>query len=90
MFSQLHINGLRREAELTVCVPSSQVAPKELEKCLTQRSFMTARESVTKALTSDQAVDGRDAFVKVRSLTETHVRHKWSLSEHATSRLLRM
>uniref|UniRef100_A0A671UIK1 Myosin VIIB n=1 Tax=Sparus aurata TaxID=8175 RepID=A0A671UIK1_SPAAU len=41
-----------------------EVAPKELEKCLTQRSFMTARESVTKALTSDQAVDGRDAFVK--------------------------
>uniref|UniRef100_A0A671UN64 Myosin VIIB n=1 Tax=Sparus aurata TaxID=8175 RepID=A0A671UN64_SPAAU len=64
LFLQLHISGLRREAELTVCVPSSQVAPKELEKCLTQRSFMTARESVTKALTSDQAVDGRDAFVK--------------------------
>uniref|UniRef100_A0A3Q3VZU9 Uncharacterized protein n=1 Tax=Mola mola TaxID=94237 RepID=A0A3Q3VZU9_MOLML len=41
-----------------------QVAPKELEKSLTQRSFMTARESVSKALTSAQAVDGRDAFVK--------------------------
>nr|XP_046248311.1 unconventional myosin-VIIa [Scatophagus argus] len=41
-----------------------EVAPNELEKSLTQRSFMTARESVTKALTSAQAVDGRDAFVK--------------------------
>ncbi|XP_051232589.1 unconventional myosin-VIIa [Dicentrarchus labrax] len=41
-----------------------EVAPKALEKCLTKRSFMTARESVTKALTSVQAVDGRDAFVK--------------------------
>ncbi|XP_041647355.1 unconventional myosin-VIIa [Cheilinus undulatus] len=41
-----------------------EVAPKELEKNLTDRSFMTARESVTKHLTSEQAVDGRDAFVK--------------------------
>ncbi|XP_070765301.1 unconventional myosin-VIIb [Enoplosus armatus] len=41
-----------------------EVAPKALEKSLTQRSFMTARESVTKSLTSAQAVDGRDAFVK--------------------------
>ncbi|KAM9357798.1 unconventional myosin-VIIb [Symphorus nematophorus] len=41
-----------------------EVATSELEKCLTQRSFMTARESLTKALTSAQAVDSRDAFVK--------------------------
>ncbi|KAI3369062.1 hypothetical protein L3Q82_026031 [Scortum barcoo] len=41
-----------------------EVAPNLLEKSLTQRSFMTARESVTKPLTSAQAVDGRDAFVK--------------------------
>ncbi|XP_044218105.1 unconventional myosin-VIIa [Thunnus albacares] len=41
-----------------------EVDPKALEKSLTQRSFMTARESVTKHLTSAQAVDGRDAFVK--------------------------
>lgn len=41
-----------------------EVAPKELEKNLTDRSFMTARESLTKHLTSEQAVDGRDAFVK--------------------------
>ncbi|XP_029285210.1 unconventional myosin-VIIb [Cottoperca gobio] len=41
-----------------------EVDSKALEKSLTQRSFMTARESVTKPLTSAQAVDGRDAFVK--------------------------
>ncbi|KAK1896797.1 Unconventional myosin-VIIa [Dissostichus eleginoides] len=41
-----------------------EVDPKALEKSLTQRSFMTARESVTKPLASAQAVDCRDAFVK--------------------------
>ncbi|XP_074524694.1 unconventional myosin-VIIb [Halichoeres trimaculatus] len=41
-----------------------EVSSKELERSLTERSFMTARESVTKSLASDQAVDGRDAFVK--------------------------
>lgn len=46
---------------------TNQVNSKELEKCLTQRSIMTTRESVTKALTISQAVDGKDAFVKVTS-----------------------
>uniref|UniRef100_A0A8C7NEA1 Myosin VIIBa n=1 Tax=Oncorhynchus mykiss TaxID=8022 RepID=A0A8C7NEA1_ONCMY len=41
-----------------------EVDPKALEKSLTQRSFMTSRESVTKPLTSAQAMDGKDAFVK--------------------------
>uniref|UniRef100_A0A8D3CSB6 Myosin VIIBa n=1 Tax=Scophthalmus maximus TaxID=52904 RepID=A0A8D3CSB6_SCOMX len=41
-----------------------EVDAKELERNLTQRSLMTTRESVTKPLTSAQAVDGRDAFVK--------------------------
>ncbi|TMS19901.1 Unconventional myosin-VIIa [Larimichthys crocea] len=41
-----------------------EVAPKQLENSLTQRFFTTARDSVTKSLTSAQAVDGRDAFVK--------------------------
>uniref|UniRef100_A0A3Q3K2W2 Uncharacterized protein n=1 Tax=Monopterus albus TaxID=43700 RepID=A0A3Q3K2W2_MONAL len=39
-----------------------EVDPTALENSLTQRSFMTARESVTRSLTSAQAVDGRDAF----------------------------
>uniref|UniRef100_A0A3B4WIZ2 Myosin VIIB n=1 Tax=Seriola lalandi dorsalis TaxID=1841481 RepID=A0A3B4WIZ2_SERLL len=46
------------------CQLLEQVDPKAVEKSLTQRSFMTTRESVTKPLTSAQAVDGRDAFVK--------------------------
>ncbi|KAM9761609.1 unconventional myosin-VIIb [Menidia menidia] len=41
-----------------------EVDPKALEKSLTQRSVTTTRETVTKPLTSGQAVDGRDAFVK--------------------------
>uniref|UniRef100_A0A3Q4HKD0 Unconventional myosin-VIIa-like n=1 Tax=Neolamprologus brichardi TaxID=32507 RepID=A0A3Q4HKD0_NEOBR len=41
-----------------------EVDPKALGKGLTQRSFQTAREHVTKSLTSAQAMDGRDAFVK--------------------------
>ncbi|XP_035276926.1 unconventional myosin-VIIb-like [Anguilla anguilla] len=35
-----------------------------LETSLTYRSILTNRESVTKPLTSEQAMDGRDAFVK--------------------------
>ncbi|KAM7410516.1 hypothetical protein PAMA_001789 [Pampus argenteus] len=41
-----------------------EVDPKKLEKSLIERSFMTIRESVTKLLTSAQAMDGRNAFVK--------------------------
>eukprot|EP00066_Takifugu_rubripes_P023634 XP_011612900.1 PREDICTED: unconventional myosin-VIIb-like [Takifugu rubripes] len=36
----------------------------EVMGSLTQRSFMTATDSVSKVLTSAQAVDGRNAFVK--------------------------
>lgn len=52
-----------------------QVDPKALEKSLTQRSFMTAKESVTKPLASAQAVDCRDAFVKVTSLFIHDLQH---------------
>lgn len=45
-----------------------QVAPNALDVSLTQRSLMTNRESVSKPLTSAQAVDGRNAFVKVVQL----------------------
>ncbi|XP_051752922.1 unconventional myosin-VIIa isoform X2 [Ctenopharyngodon idella] len=41
-----------------------EVAPDALDVSLTRRSLMTNRESVSKPLTSAQAVDGRDAFVK--------------------------
>lgn len=66
---------------MTVFVPNTnqippQVNSKELERGLTQRSFMTSRESVTKALTISQAVDGKDAFVKVMSACRLHVSHR--------------
>uniref|UniRef100_A0A671SZI7 Unconventional myosin-VIIa-like n=1 Tax=Sinocyclocheilus anshuiensis TaxID=1608454 RepID=A0A671SZI7_9TELE len=41
-----------------------EVSPNALDVSLTQRSLMTNRESVSKPLTSAQAVDGRNAFVK--------------------------
>ncbi|KAL2090404.1 hypothetical protein ACEWY4_015092 [Coilia grayii] len=41
-----------------------EVEKKALDVGLTQRSFMTNRESVSKPLTSAQAQAGRDAFVK--------------------------
>jgi len=41
------------------------VAPDALDVSLTRRSLMTNRESVSKPLTLTQAMDGRDAFVKV-------------------------
>ncbi|XP_048055664.1 unconventional myosin-VIIa [Megalobrama amblycephala] len=41
-----------------------EVSPDALDVSLTRRSLMTNRESVSKPLTSAQAVDGRDAFVK--------------------------
>nr|XP_055069781.1 LOW QUALITY PROTEIN: unconventional myosin-VIIa [Misgurnus anguillicaudatus] len=41
-----------------------EVAPNVLETSLTRRSLMTNRESVSKPLTSGQAMDGRDAFLK--------------------------
>ncbi|KAA8589751.1 hypothetical protein FQN60_013116 [Etheostoma spectabile] len=53
-----------KSSNATMASQLLEVDPKALGKSLTQRSFMTARESVTKALTSAQAVDGRDAFVK--------------------------
>ena len=46
-----------------------QVDPKALEKSLTQRTVMTIKESVSKTLDSIQAVDGKDAFVKVMNVT---------------------
>lgn len=58
----------RSQPHVTVSVLLPQVTPKELEKGLTQHSITTATESVTKVLTSAQAVDGKDAFVKVTSL----------------------
>ncbi|CAJ1059811.1 unconventional myosin-VIIa [Xyrichtys novacula] len=55
---------IRKSSHFNMASQLLEVSPKELEKSLIVRSFMTARESVTKPLTPDQALDGRDAFVK--------------------------
>ncbi|KAM7012802.1 unconventional myosin-VIIb [Tautogolabrus adspersus] len=55
---------IKKSSHFNMACQLMEVAPKELEKNLTERSLMTTRESVTKPLTSEQAVDGRDAFVK--------------------------
>uniref|UniRef100_A0A674A1B6 Myosin VIIB n=1 Tax=Salmo trutta TaxID=8032 RepID=A0A674A1B6_SALTR len=63
----VHFEGQDQEGEVYIFEDQDQrgeVDPKALEKSLTQRSFMTSRESVTKPLTSAQAMDGKDAFVK--------------------------
>ncbi|XP_062306688.1 unconventional myosin-VIIa [Osmerus eperlanus] len=51
-------------SHFTVASSLLEVDPRALETSLIQRSFMTTKESVTKPLTSAQALDGRDAFVK--------------------------
>lgn len=66
--------GSNLSCSFTLFVPNTiQVNSKELEKCLTQRSIMTTRESVTKTLTISQAVDGKDAFVKVTFTSVSHM-----------------
>uniref|UniRef100_A0A8C5BQ29 Myosin VIIBa n=1 Tax=Gadus morhua TaxID=8049 RepID=A0A8C5BQ29_GADMO len=58
----LHLGNVKFEG---LCVCSGvQVNGKALEKSLTQRSFQTNRERVITSLNSEQAQDGRDAFVK--------------------------
>ncbi|KAI4829194.1 hypothetical protein KUCAC02_023254, partial [Chaenocephalus aceratus] len=56
--------GILQSSHFKMASQLLEVDPKALEKSLTQRSFMTAKESVTKPLDSAQAVDCRDAFVK--------------------------
>ncbi|KAJ7993391.1 hypothetical protein DPEC_G00271930 [Dallia pectoralis] len=55
---------IRTSNHLEVVSKLLEVDPNALEQSLTKRSLMTTRESVTKPLTSAQAMDGRDAFVK--------------------------
>jgi len=50
---------------ILACGPGAQVNSRVLEKSLTESSFQTNLEKVTKPLTAQQALDGRDAFVKV-------------------------
>lgn len=52
---------------------SLQVRKSLLESSLTSRSIMTMTESVSKPLSSAQASDCRDAFVKVRRPIQPHL-----------------
>uniref|UniRef100_A0AAQ6IG54 Uncharacterized protein n=1 Tax=Anabas testudineus TaxID=64144 RepID=A0AAQ6IG54_ANATE len=60
----LHLGNVDFEGKNSTVQWKMHVDPKALQKSLIQRSFMTARESVTRSLTCAQAVDGKDAFVK--------------------------
>uniref|UniRef100_A0A4W4EFL6 Uncharacterized protein n=1 Tax=Electrophorus electricus TaxID=8005 RepID=A0A4W4EFL6_ELEEL len=55
---------IRTSAHFSMAAQLLQVETKTFDVSLTQRSFLTNRESVSKPLSSVQAVDGRDAFVK--------------------------
>lgn len=75
------IKPYKKSRDDLVCLrvsPLPQVDPKVLEKSLTQRSLTTNRELVSKPLTFAQAVDGRDALVKV---TMSHLTPKFTLSK---------
>ncbi|XP_019936002.2 unconventional myosin-VIIa [Paralichthys olivaceus] len=62
--NNMEVCDILTSSNLNMASQLLEVDPKALERCLTQRSLMTTKESVTKPLTSAQAVDGRDAFVK--------------------------
>ncbi|KAJ8277066.1 hypothetical protein GJAV_G00071100 [Gymnothorax javanicus] len=64
LLNNLESCDILTSAHFNVVAKLLEVKPKALEACLTQRSFMTNRESVSKPLSSAQAMDGRDAFVK--------------------------
>ncbi|CAL8309973.1 unnamed protein product [Lota lota] len=64
-----HMNNLEgcdviESSHFNMAAKLLEVNAKVLENSLTQRSFQTTREKVTKSLTAEQALDGRDAFVK--------------------------
>uniref|UniRef100_A0A672G4R0 Si:ch73-194h10.2 n=1 Tax=Salarias fasciatus TaxID=181472 RepID=A0A672G4R0_SALFA len=62
--NNLEGSDIAKSSHFTMASKLLEVDPKALEDSLTQRSFMTARESVVKPLNTTQAMDGRDAFVK--------------------------
>ncbi|CAN9500286.1 unnamed protein product [Ophioblennius macclurei] len=64
MANNLEGCDIHKSSHFTMASQLLEVDPKSLDNSLTQRSFMTTRESVVRPLTATQAVDGRDAFVK--------------------------
>lgn len=59
----LTLDSIRKTSCVCVCV---QVDCKDLMNCLTSRTLITRGETVSTPLSMDQALDVRDAFVKVQ------------------------
>ncbi|XP_032429118.1 unconventional myosin-VIIb [Xiphophorus hellerii] len=64
IMSNLEGCSVAKSSHFSMASQLLEVDPTALEKCLTQRAVTTARDTVNKPLNSDQALDGRDAFVK--------------------------
>ncbi|XP_062411317.1 unconventional myosin-VIIb [Sardina pilchardus] len=64
ILNNLESCDINSSAHFTMVAKLLEVDTKSLDVALTQRSFMTNRESVSKPLNSQQALAGRDAFVK--------------------------
>nr|XP_015216577.1 PREDICTED: unconventional myosin-VIIb [Lepisosteus oculatus] len=64
VYNNMESCDVQASLHFTTAAKLLEVNPKVLEVSLTNRSFMTNRESVSKPLSCEQAVDGRDAFVK--------------------------
>ncbi|KAG7527129.1 unconventional myosin-VIIa-like [Solea senegalensis] len=62
--NNLETSDVSKSKHFTVAASLLEVQTSPLATSLTNRSFQTNRESVTKPLSSEQAADCRDAFVK--------------------------
>ncbi|XP_039999659.1 unconventional myosin-VIIa-like, partial [Xiphias gladius] len=60
----LETSDVSKSEHFSMAASLLEVQKRSLETSLTHRSFMTNREMVTKPLSSEQAADCRDAFVK--------------------------
>ncbi|XP_034557968.1 unconventional myosin-VIIa-like [Notolabrus celidotus] len=62
--NNLETSDVSKSEHFSIAASLLEVQKSSLATSLTHRSFMTNREKVTKPLSSEQASDGRDAFVK--------------------------
>ncbi|XP_038575317.1 unconventional myosin-VIIa-like [Micropterus salmoides] len=62
--NNLETSDVSKSKHFSIAASLLEVQKTSLATCLTHRSFMTNRERVTKPLSSEQASDCRDAFVK--------------------------
>ncbi|XP_029971015.1 unconventional myosin-VIIa-like [Salarias fasciatus] len=60
----LETSDVTKSQHFSIAASLLEVRTSTLANSLTHRSFMTSRERVTKPLSSEQAADSRDAFVK--------------------------